>query len=163
MSASRPSTYADQAADSLQDAVEPALSGISAAVRQAIAAQGSMRDALDVVAAMQAAVAVILACEAMHQAAKSAEATARAALAHAMQSTGATTIETAGHAVSLRDAPQLAVVTNPLALPPEFMRARLPEVDRPALRQALVEGRTVPGAELGNGGASTVSIRSISL
>lgn len=151
-------TNAEDAAGALDGVLSAALVPVSAAVRQAIAAQGELREAEDFLPVMQAAVGIILACETMQAAAKQAEATARAALAEAM-SLGATTIQAGLHTVSLRDAPRSAVVTDLALLPTEMMTTLAPKPDLVAIRKALLDGMPMPGCQLSNGGAATVQIR----
>ncbi len=153
-------TNAQEAAAALNSMLSAVLVPVSAAVRQAIAAQGDLREAEDFLPVMQAAVGVILACEAMQAAAKKAEASARAALAEAM-SLGATTIQAGLHTVSLRDAPRSAVVTDLALLPERFMVQAPqppPKPDLTALRKALLDG-PITGAQLSNGGLPTIAIR----
>lgn len=158
MSAITDARNTPEAAAALDAIVSAALVPVSAAVRQAIAAQSTQREAEDLVPVMQATVGVILACEAMQSAAKAAETTARQALAEAM-SLGCTTIQVGTHTASLRDAPQTAMVTDLAALPAEYMTTPAPRPDLPAIRKALLKG-LVPGAQLSNGGAPTIQIRS---
>ena len=158
MSAIADARSTPEAAAALDAIVSAVLVPVSAAVRQAIAAQGTLREAGDLMPVMQATVGVILACEAMQSAAKAAEASARQALAEAM-GLGCTTIQVGPHTASLRDAPLAAMVTDLAALPAEYMTTPAPRPDLPAIRKALLRG-PVPGAQLSNGGAATVTIRS---
>ena len=158
MSAISDATNQDDAAVAVRGQMYDALAPVSAAVRQAIAAQTAMRNTDDLVPTLQAGISVILACEALAAAATAAERGARLAMAEAM-SLGCTTIQVGTHTASLRDAPLSAMVTDLAALPAEYMTTPAPRPDLPAIRKALLRG-PVLGARLSNGGAATVTIRS---
>lgn len=155
---------AQDAAKALQAAVAAALKSVAVAVGGARVAQASMADAEDLVEVMQAAAAVVLACEAVHEAAKKAEADARKALAAAMAN-GATTFHTEQHTVSLREGARRVIVTDQAELPARFIvqPPRPPEPqpcpDLSAIAFELRNGREVTGATLSNGGPATVVIR----
>jgi len=83
----------------------------------------------------------------------------RDALMKAIQTAGITKpIRCTVATVSLRTNPARVITTDPALIPAEFWRQPEPVLDRIALKAALKEGRTVPGATLSNGGV-TVSIR----
>src|SRR4051812_49125036 len=96
-------TGASDATEALRDAVAAPIAGVAGAVRQAIAAQEALREADDLLPAMEAAAGLVLAMETLQEAAKRAESTGRAVLARTMASTGATTIRTDAHTVSVKD------------------------------------------------------------
>lgn len=90
--------------------------------------------------------------EAMQRAIKATNAAAqgaRAALAEAMQDSGAPAVLTSYHRAGLRPGRPKAVVTNLDALPTEYVRTeRKARLD--AIAHALAAGETVPGATLSN-------------
>ena len=105
----------------------------------------------DVVDAMLRTAATVLAMEALHTASDPTQ--LRDVLALVMEQTGCTRLDTETHTVSLADAPRRAMVTDATALPPGMMAE--PKPDLKLIAAALKHG-PVAGAELTNGGASTV-------
>ena len=59
---------------------------------------------------------------------------------------------------SLRAVPARLVVADEGAVPADYWRPQPPKLDRKGLLGALLGGRSVPGASLGNGGV-TISVR----
>lgn len=151
---------ASDAQNVLYDAVTEALSRVAIASKPVSAARMANMEADDLVPQMRATVAGILACEALAEAAKHAEAACRTALAATMADTGLTSFETEGHTAGLSDAARLAVIDDAKLIPEQFLPAREPLPDRAAIRKALLSGTPVPGAHLSNGGAPTLTIRS---
>lgn len=142
-----------EAAGKLLDAVdtEPAEGAWAAFNAAAIAV--AFGDA-DLVRRMGDVARLILATEGLADTAKALAADARTALAEAM-ATGATTIKIETHTVSLADGKRGVVITDPSAIPPQFMCA--PQPDKAAIGKALRAGEQVPGAALGNGGPPYLS------
>lgn len=151
---------ASDAALQLRADVAAPLIAVSTAVRATIDAQTALKAASDIVDVMQASAGVVLAMEALQEVAGQAEKHTRQVLAAAMSDTGATTIQTDAHIISLRDAAQVVLVTDRALIPPAFMRARDPEPDKVTIGKLLRDGKNVPGTILGNGGNQTIQIRS---
>ncbi len=147
------------AAVRLRADVAAPLSAVSAAVRATIDAQATLKAATDLVDVMQASAGIVLAMEALQDAAGQAEKHTRQVLATAMSATGATTIQTDAHTISLRDAAQVVLVTDRALIPPAFMRTRDPEPDKVTIGKLLRDGQVVPGVVLSNGAAPTIQIR----
>ena len=129
-------------------------------VNQASVAQAAYSGLADVLAVMRACPDLILAMEALQDASKSGDVAIRQALAVAMAESGATTVLSAGHATSLRDCARVVRVTDESLIPAEFMRQPAPAPDKMAIARELKAGRLIAGAELSNGGAATIQIRS---
>lgn len=151
--------HATAAADTLRSAIDAELRAVSAAVTAARAAQAGLRAASDLMDVMRAAAATVLACETLQQAAEAAEAASRAALASVMESTGCSSLALQYHTVSLKDGARFARINDPAMVPAEYVKPRAPEIDRAAVRKALLAGELVPGATLSNGGPSTIQFR----
>ena len=81
------------------------------------------------------------------------------ALAAAMADTGATSIETDGHRVSLRDAVRTPQIVDPAVLPDDYLRQPPPKPDMALIGKALRDGYSVPGVLAGNGGPPSIVIR----
>ena len=80
------------------------------------------------------------------------------ALATAIDRAGVRRLETASATLSIKALPLKLLVTDEQEIPQEFWRVKAPDLDRTALTGALRQGRTVPGAQLDNGG-NTLQIR----
>lgn len=79
-------------------------------------------------------------------------------IARVMKAAGRKSIVDTDFTISLRKAPGPLMIVSPGDLPEEFREiVEEVKVDRRAIRQALSEGRTVPGAVLGEGG-ETISV-----
>lgn len=132
-------------------------------VKSAVDAYGSalrtLRGQDDLVDQMQATVGFILAAEAVAEAAEAVAKQARAALAFAMFDTGATTIRTDAHTVSVSAKPARAIITDPALVPPDYVRQPPPAPDVALIGKALRDGYPVPGCVLSNSGEPVLSIR----
>lgn len=84
--------------------------------------------------------------------------TTREAIAVSMGLAHLKTMETPYGTVTLRRTPQSLVVVDETAIPYEYWKPQPPKLDRSGLLKALKEKRTIPGAELSNGG-ETISVR----
>lgn len=81
----------------------------------------------------------------------------REAILAAMQEAGERKVELPEGTLSVSRGPAKVIVTDEAEVPDAYKRTTV-TVDKAALKKALVEGRTVPGAVLSNGGA-TLTIR----
>lgn len=146
--------------EALADAVDGALRVIALAVSRVTIAQKAYSGRSDVLDVMRACPDLILALETLQDASKSGDVAIRQALAVAMAESGATTVLSTGHATSLRDCARVVRVTDESLIPAEFMRQPAPAPDKMAIARELKAGRLIAGAELSNGGAATIQIRS---
>lgn len=81
----------------------------------------------------------------------------RTSMAVALEVAGQKRIETAIATISLRPVPAKVEITDEAAIPSQFWTRAEPTINKRAVLQALKEEQVVPGAVLGNGGA-TVSV-----
>ena len=152
-------SHETEAERALFEAVFNALTLIAQPVKYLLAEQEKIPEASNhFVAMQQSTVNVIMACDALQLAAKNAEAQCRVALAEAM-ALGSTTVRTEHFSVSLRAAAQRVLITDEAAIPARYMVQPPPKPDMVAISALLRSGRTLAGAELTNGGADIVSIR----
>jgi hypothetical protein len=126
------------------------------AVTPAADAEADLLMAGDVLDGLRAAAALLMAAEEIEAAAKACGERLRAALAEVMSDTGATSLDLPHHRLSLVDGKTAATVTDPAALPAEYMVQPPPRPDLHAIAKALKHG-PVPGAALRNG-ASHIKI-----
>jgi hypothetical protein len=152
-------TGADRSIAALRDALTGPMRGVSAATTQALGAQEVFQEASDIVEVMGALAGLIVCLESTIGAVEAAVLAARTVLARQMAETGATTLRTSAHTISLRDTPRAVMVMDPAAIPPEFMRQPPPKLDVAEIGKRLRAGELVPGVVLGNGGAPTLQIR----
>lgn len=78
----------------------------------------------------------------------------REAVLSAMIETGRKKIEAPDCTVSIRSTPASVVITDETAIPDSYLKPQPPKVDKAALRDALKQGASIPGAMLSNGGQS---------
>lgn len=152
-------SHANNAATALRDAANAATRPVAAAVRSAQEARAEVALAGDIVQCMGSVASLIIACEAMQDAGKLAEAELRAKLASVMTEVGAATIHTEFHTVSLREAPRTVRIIDPDQIPPELMRQPPPAPDKIEIGKLLRDGKSVPGAALNNQREQVVAIR----
>jgi len=124
--------------------------------RAAADADADLLLAGNVLDGLRAAAALLMAVEEIEAAAKACGDRLRAALAEVMADTGATSLDLPHHRLSLVDGKTAATVTDPAALPAEYMVQPPPRPDLHAIAKALKHG-PVPGAALRNG-ASHIKI-----
>ena len=152
-------SHETEAEIALFDALMGALMLIAEPVKYLLAEQERIPEGPNhFVAMQQSAVNVIMACDALQSAAKGAEAQCRVALATAM-ALGSTTVRTEHFSVSLRAATQRVLITDEAQIPARYMVQPPPKPDLAAISALLRSGRTLAGAELTNGGADIISIR----
>lgn len=148
------------------DALRSRVRGALPAVREAITGmQQPLRDLVDdadVVETMPTVAVVILTAEALREAADRLEKEARAALGEAMAEVGAPAIRIPHFTVVLVEPKPKPVVSDLLALPPEFLAPPKPQEPKPDYRaiEAALKRGPVPGVTIANGGAAHVSFRS---
>lgn len=82
----------------------------------------------------------------------------RALLDQAFQMAEIKTHQFASATISTKATPPKLIVTDEALIPSDFFEAQAPKLARADLLRALKEGRTIPGAELSNGG-KTIQIR----
>lgn len=82
----------------------------------------------------------------------------RTALSCAMEQAGRKKIEHPAVTLSLRNSVQSVAVTDEAAIPSRFFKPSPPKLDRRALLDALKAREAIPGAELNNGGQSTLAL-----
>lgn len=82
----------------------------------------------------------------------------RAAIEQAMTIGEIKTLELADATITLKRVPPKLEIVDEAQIPAEFFEAVDPKLSRKAVQDALKDGRTVPGAILGNGSV-TLSIR----
>jgi hypothetical protein len=97
---------------------------------------------------LRAAGSLVLAAEAITSAGKSAEAAARAALAHCMAETGCPAVALEHHTVHLGTKPAAVEIEDAQLLPSELMRCPAPAPDKIAIGKRLQAGDAIPGARL---------------
>ena len=139
------------------------VAGLGAAVRVVQRAQErkvEADDTGDVLAVMRAGVEWTAALEQAETAFADGARVSRAALAFAMEDTGAGRVETEHFTAYTTAGKRGVVINDPAAIPPELMRQAPPAPDKSAIAKLLRDGRTVPGAALDNGGAPSLTIRS---
>lgn len=78
----------------------------------------------------------------------------REAVLLAMVETGRKKIEAPDCTVSVRATPASVVITDETAIPDDYLKPQPPKVDKAAIRDALKQGASIPGAMLSNGGQS---------
>jgi hypothetical protein len=78
----------------------------------------------------------------------------RTAAASAMEVAGIKKKESPYGTISLKNVPPGVVIIEEASIPAEFWKAQEPKMDKKALLEALKDGRTIPGCELGNGSIS---------
>lgn len=78
----------------------------------------------------------------------------REAVLFAMIETGRKKIEAPDCTVSVRATPASVVITDETAIPDDYLKPQPPKVDKAAIRDALKQGASIPGAMLSNGGQS---------
>ena len=83
----------------------------------------------------------------------------RTSVAVAMSVAGHKTMELPMATISRKHVPPGISITDEADIPPKFWIAGNPRLDRKALLEALRDGKSVAGAQLGNGG-ETLAIRS---
>lgn len=104
----------------------------------------------DLLVTMQAAGDLLTALRDAEDAVKAATATVEARLLDALIESGAWSLRTKYHVISAVEPKPRPVISDRRALPPQYMRARDPEPDMAAIKQAMKEG-PVPGVQLSNG------------
>jgi Siphovirus Gp157 len=107
-----------------------------------------LRAAEDLLAVMAAADAYSLACEALAEITKATHAAADAALAQTMSETGAPSLRTEFHTISLRKNPERVEITDPKAIPDSFMTVPKPQPDRSKIRAAIKNDPAINWANL---------------
>jgi hypothetical protein len=145
---SKPQTHADAAGASLRDAITAANTPLRDGVAAYRAAWSELTTSTNLLDVLRAAGSIVLAAEAIHTAAKAAEATARTALAETMQETGCPAVTLDHHTVHIGTKPSYVAVDDQSAIPPELMRAPPPAPDKVAISKLLRAGVDVPGARL---------------
>jgi hypothetical protein len=108
---------------------------------------------------MRAAVDVVVASEALHRAAIAAETAARASLAAAMESSGATTIAAEHQTAHLARKPAFLSIADETLIPRDYFVQPPPQLDKRALKSALTDGQEVPGVSLAIPNAMSLVIR----
>ena len=78
--------------------------------------------------------------------------TLRTVILRAMDMAGIPTIPSPLVTLSKGDTPPKVIITDEAQIPADFWKAQDPKLDKAALKQALDEGREVPGAVLSNRG-----------
>ena len=82
----------------------------------------------------------------------------KAVVISVMENAGLKKLTEADFTLSLRATSPPLVIADEQAIPEEFWKPQPPKLDRQGVLSALKAGREVPGAVLGNGGA-TISVR----
>ncbi|HKD76308.1 MAG TPA: siphovirus Gp157 family protein, partial [Ktedonobacterales bacterium] len=109
----------------------------------------------------RAAGSLLLAAEAIADAAKHIDATARATLAQTLMDTGACSIRSATHTFSASPGRQSVTITSIDDVPPHLLRQPPPSPDKVKILRLLKAGESVPGCELSNGSAPILTVKAI--
>jgi hypothetical protein len=141
-------SYASAAATRLRQAIAAAHGPLRDAVAAYRIAWASLTPDADLLDALRAAGSIVLAAEAIAEASKQLEATARTALASCMAETGCPAVALASHIVHLSTKPDRVDIENQQAIPAEFVRQPPPAPDKVAIGKRLRVGMEVPGARL---------------
>jgi hypothetical protein len=152
-------------ADAAVTALRQALAASHAPLRVAVAAYRSacadLAPATDLLDVLRAAGSIVLAAEAIADAAKQAEAAARAALAQALTDTGACSIRSSTHIFSASPGRQSVTVTSADDVPPHLFHQPAPSPDKAKILRLLKAGETVAGCELSNGAQPILTVKAI--
>ena len=149
--------HAAEALDTLRSAVLAEAPALKAEVESYARALRDLHAASDLMPGMQAAVSAALAAEAVGKAASAVREATRAALVRCFDETGCPGVMTQGHTATVVAGRRAVVVTDPDALPAEFLT--VPAPDKAAIAKALAAGRTVSGAVLANGAEPHLQIK----
>jgi hypothetical protein len=150
--------HASAAAITLRQALAAAHGPLRDAVAAYRAASAAFSPDADLLVALRAAGSIVIAAESIAEAAKQAEAAARAALAQAMSETGCPAVALANHVVHLSTKPARVDIEDESAIPATLMRQPMP--DRVAIGRLLRTGADVPGARLISSNESICVFRS---
>ena len=137
MSAALKTPHANAAAEALRAEVLKPYEGLKDTVGSVARAVIRLRSVEDVVEVLVAVNALSLAAEALATACTDMTAAADRALVETMTDTGCTGFATTGHNVSLRQNPPSVDITEPKAVPAEYMSAPKPSPDKAKIRAAL--------------------------
>jgi hypothetical protein len=153
------SSYADSLATALREAVAATAQSVGIAGRAFTHTVQTVARADDLVDVMRAAVEAVIAADGLHAAADLAVRETRAALAEAMESSGATTITAEHHAAGLSRKPAFLNIADESLIPRDFYVQSAPTLDKRAVLSALKDGTEVPGVSLGVPNAMSLVIR----
>lgn len=131
---------ADAAAEALRAATLEGYVALRDRVAATARAVIRLREVDDLLQIMAAVNAFSLAAEALAEAAKAVHAQADDALVTAMDSTGGTQFRSDSHTVALRHNPPSVDITDPKAVPEQFLTTPKPQPDRGLIRDALRNG-----------------------
>lgn len=151
-------SWADDARDALHKTLDAAYAPVRAAGAGYAQAQKAAMAQTDIVEAMSAALTLAVAAEALKDAATEAEKSARAALATAIEDTGAPEVLTMHHKAYMSRKASFVSVNQPDMVPDEFWNKPTP--DKKAIKDALEKGDDVPGCTLIIPNGMTLNIRS---
>jgi len=140
--------YADAASEALRNAIATATAELRPAILAYRTAHAALTASCDLLDTMRAAGSLVLAAAAIEAAAKHAEATARAALAQAMDEVGCPAVALTSHVVHLGTKQARVDIEDEGAIPAEMMRVPAPTPDKIAIGKLLRGGVEVPGARL---------------
>ena len=153
-------THATAARDALQVAARAGYAPTHAAGAAYGTAYAALTRETDLVAAMGAMVDVIIAAEHLADVATEAAKTARAMLARTMDEVGCTQIVSGTLAAHLSKRPAYVVVDDPDAVPTTYMHQPPASPNKAAIKKAIEDGETVPGAALIRPNEQQLNIRS---
>jgi hypothetical protein len=145
---SKPQTHAAAIAAALRQSLAASHAQLRDAVATYRAATAALTPDADLLDALRAAGSIVLAAASITDAAKQAEAAARAALASAMVETGCPAVTLASHTVHLGTKPARVDIEDESAIPAELMRIPPPAPDKVAIGKLLRAGGDVPGTRL---------------
>ena len=103
----------------------------------------------DVLTALKASAHLLMVYEAIAEQAGATCKALRVAMAEVMGDTGATAVDLPHHRVALVDGKPSVIITDPAALPPQYMVQPPPKADTAAILRDL-KRMTIPGATLAN-------------
>jgi len=147
-------------ADRLAEAVRP-LAGADpfVHVRDAADCVGFAASCADLIAAARGVADTIRHIEAVIREAEAARQALADTLRDVMDQTGMPGVRVDGGTWHLSDAPRHLVITDETLIPVALMEDPPPRPDREAIKRALRNGGTVPGATMSNGGPSILKFR----
>jgi hypothetical protein len=152
-------SHANDIATALRERVAASALCVGAAGRSFTHAAKTVSQASDVVDVMRAAVDVLAAVETLHEEADAAVKVARAALAEAMETSGATTIQAEHHSAHLARKPAFLSIADEALIPRSFYVQPPEQLDKRAIVSAIKDGTEVPGASLATPNAMSLVLR----
>ena len=159
---SKPQSHADAAAATLRHALAASHAQLRQAVTEYRTAATNLTPGADLLDTFRAVGGLVLAAESIAAASKSAEATARAALAQALMDTGACSIRSATHIFSASPGRQSVTVTSAADVPSHLLQQPPASPDKAKILRLLKANEAVPGCELSNGAQPILTVKAIS-